>query len=351
MKANPTIKFEHDYIGILIWFFFTYIIFDPVLNFLRTFTFETSSLIDEPLKFVLFNISTLSGFFLFTLIAYLVFYKFYPNKKFLLGVGVICALMIPICYRYFVEQKLYLWLFGVTNYRLETTFKFYFSDNTYFAVYYLPSGILYYFFQRNKALQQARIEAEKLKVEAELQHLRSQINPHFLFNSLNNIYALAYEKSDKILPALEGLSDVLRYALYENADMVPFKKEWKKVLQLISLENLRLEHPVDFKIDISPEVYQVNVPPLVLMPLIENVYKHGDLQAKESPCSINAFLEGNTLKFEVSNQIGTKPQKDATSGIGLKNIEKRLHHLYGEKARIRISENEAIFTIELSLPL
>ncbi|MDF1696164.1 MAG: histidine kinase [Saprospiraceae bacterium] len=252
--------------------------------------------------------------------------------------------------RFLLDQRVFFWIFGETNYLPDASFSFYFSDNLYFAVYYIPSGIIYYFYKRNQALQSARIEAERQRAEAEISHLRSQINPHFLFNSLNNIYSLAYEKSDKILGAIEGLSGLLRYSLYEKSDFVPFEKEWTHIQQLIKIEQLRLIDPVEFEITIERTVYPKLIPPILLLPLIENIFKHGDVQKPAVSPKINISLYENIINVQIQNSISSTIQKDRQQGIGLVNIKKRLAFIYGNAMNFDVQEKDGTFSVNLSIP-
>lgn len=346
-----TVQFPHDYKSLVTWFLGTYLVFGFLLKFLRSFSFEVSNIFKEPVHLMVFGSNSVLSFFLFLFLTYLAFFFYYPQSKIKLGLGLLVALLLPIALRFLIDQKVAFWLFNESNYRPDISFFNYYRDNTYFAVYYIPSGILYYFYQRNKALQSARLHAEKAKVEAELLQLRSQLNPHFLFNSLNNIYSLAYDKSDNILPALEGLSEVLRYALYENRETVSFGKEWGKTLKLIELEKLRLYESVGFIINIDAAVHDVQIPPLILLPLIENMFKHGDLNDQESPGEISAYMDKGNFIFSTWNKIAFHKQKDKNRGIGVINIEKRLVHLFGEDANLKVSEKDTIFNVILSIPI
>lgn len=354
MKTSQKISFNHSYKSLFIWFLCTYLIFGPILSLLRDFTFTGNvieSLSEYSLHDILVKINSLMSFFLFMCLSYLVFYRYFPRKKLRLFVGMVLVLFLPIVLRFFIDQKLLFWLFGETNYLIDTSFKFYFSDNTYFAVYYIPSGILYYFYKRNQALQVTQLEAERLRSEAEMTHLRSQINPHFLFNSLNNIYSLAYEKSDKILGAIEGLSGVLRYALYEKSEFVTFNKEWEKVLQLIQIEQMRLLNPVDFNIQLEDDISYIMIPPVILLPIIENVFKHGDVQDKNNPPLIEAYSKNSNLIIRIKNKVSNSIQKDGQHGIGIENIKKRLNHSYGNDASFEVVEKEDTFIAQMSIPI
>ncbi len=344
-------SFEHSWKNLLMWFFCTYIIFGPILDFMRSLEVPSSDFGDSSLFSILFIANSMFCFFLFLLFAYLAFYTFFDRNKFLLIVSLFATLIIPIAFRFLIDQKVAFWAFGVTNYFPHTTFKYYYSDNTYFAIYYIPSGILYYFYRRIIALQEAKLEEEKLRNEAEIAHLRSQINPHFLFNSLNNIYSLAYDKSDKILGAIEGLSELLRYALYEKSEKVPFKKEWNKILQLIKIEHLRLGNPVEFKIELAEGLDNITIPPVILLPLIENVFKHGDVQTEKNPPQIKAWIENDKFNFKMTNKLSSMNQKDNQHGIGLINIKKRLEHIYDQQASFVVQEKDDIFISQISIPI
>lgn len=353
MNTNKKIPFNHSYKSLSVWFICTYLVFGPLLSLLRSFSFSgiiAGSLNEYSIFSSIAKMNSLFCFFLFMYMSYMVFYWYYPKKKLSLSIGMILTLFIPIVVRFFVDQTLLFWIFGETNYLLDISFKSFFRDNTFFAVYYIPSGIIYYFYKRNEALQEAQLEAERLRSQAELTHLRSQVNPHFLFNSLNNIYSLAYEKSDKILGAIEGLSELLRYSLYEKAESVPFRKEWKKVQQLIKIEQMRLLSPTNFEMHIADDVLDINIPPVILLPLIENVFKHGEVQDHAIPPSINAYLIDDFLKIRIVNKISISLQKDKQHGIGLDNIKKRLFYAYGDAASIEVLEKEDTFTVQLSIP-
>lgn len=344
-------SFDHSYRSLFTWSFGTYLIFGPLLSFMRDATLHIQTLSHlSPIAF-LFIFSSAICFFLFLYLAYMSFYLFYDRGRLIIVTGIGVSLILPIGIRFFLDQIFSAWLFGKTNYTPETSFSYYFADNTYYAVYYIPSGILYYFYRRTLAMQAARLEVETLRNEVEMAHLRSQINPHFLFNSLNNIYALAYDKSDKILGAIEGLSGLLRYALYEKSEKVALHKEWDQVQNLICIEQLRLEHPAAFDVDVPEDVMHIAIPPVVLLPLVENIFKHGEVHDPTSPPSIQLWREADYLKVQVKNKKSTTKQRDENSGIGLINIKKRLTYIYGEKAILEYATIEDIFTVNITLPI
>ncbi len=349
MKKHQNIEIPHDFKGLLIAYLGASFVYGPLLDFLRHFD------LSDWFAFEGFGIEYMAlfsshiCFFLFTFLAYYTCYLFYEKSKIGLLLCFPVVLFLPIAIRFLLEQKIFLWLFNFTNYRVDISFLAFYIDNTYFAVYYVPIGILYYFYVRGKVFQEEKIKNEKLKAAVELNHLRAQVNPHFLFNSLNNIYALAYDQSPKILPAIEGLSDLLRYALYEKSERVSFEKEWKMVERLIDLEKMRLSPSAHITINKEEGIGEIMIPPLLLLPLVENLFKHGDLTDPNQPCVISINSDENYFIFKMENKIKAHAQKDSVSGIGIANITKRLEHYYDDQGSLDIEKNGEMFCVTLKI--
>jgi len=183
----------------------------------------------------------------------------------------------------------------------------------------------------------ARKEAELGRTEAELRNLRSQINPHFLLNTLNNIYALIQFNGEKAQEAVLDLSKLLRHVLYENqSTYVPLEQEIGFIENYIRLMRIRLSENVDVTFDTHlPEKHSLQVAPLLYISLIENAFKHG-VSANE-PCFIRLAIDlssDSILRFRVENSNHPKQQSDRSgSGIGLHQVQKRLDILYPGKYR------------------
>ncbi len=202
--------------------------------------------------------------------------------------------------------------------------------------------------------EKIRKDLENQKLQAELSFLKMQVNPHFLFNALNNIYSLAVlEKSRKTGDSIMKLSELMRYVLYEKEDeqhRVSLDKEIRHINSYIDLEKLR--HVGDIYIDFSieGEVNGKRVAPLLLFPLIENACKHGILTDPEKPVNIQLKIMDHQLQFTIENYINTY-LKDKVGGIGLQNVQKRLELLYNKNCSFEVSQTDDRFIVNLQLPL
>ncbi|MBX2875671.1 MAG: sensor histidine kinase [Saprospiraceae bacterium] len=190
--------------------------------------------------------------------------------------------------------------------------------------------------------------------EAQLQFLRSQINPHFLFNTLNNIYSLAVTHSQKTAPMVLQLSELLRYVVYEGqAEKVELEREVQQINRFISLFQMRQEEPVDiqFKTTTIPE--DLKIEPMILIPLVENCFKHCDFDTDpQASTRIALKVENNELYFHTYNtRDDLDLQKDATGGVGLKNIRKRLGLKYPDGHRLEIDKQPKSFQVDLYIKL
>ena len=180
-----------------------------------------------------------------------------------------------------------------------------------------------------------------------------QVNPHFLFNALNNIYSLAVvENSTRTGNSVLKLSELMRYMLYEKEDeehKVSLAKEIRHINSYIDLEKLR--HPEDIYINFSieGETSDKKMPPLLLFPLIENACKHGILTDPEKPVDIHLKVEDRRLIFTISNFCNDY-EKDEAGGIGIPNVKKRLDLLYGDNYTLDITKNDDRFSVNLRLP-
>lgn len=197
--------------------------------------------------------------------------------------------------------------------------------------------------------EKIRIRLEKEKLKAELSFLRSQINPHFLFNTLNNIYTLAYQKSDKAPDAVGKLSAIMRYMLYESMDAeVTLEKELAYLEQFINLQALRVKDGLKINVAISGDTSKVCIAPLMLINFVENAFKHGVLDDGDNPVILKVNADQDKLYFFISNKV-LDGNKDQQKGIGLKNVQRRLDLLYPKRHQLKTGYSKNIYTAELYL--
>jgi len=194
-------------------------------------------------------------------------------------------------------------------------------------------------------------EVEKEKLVTELSFLKSQINPHFLFNTLNNIYSLALVKSDATAGTVLKLSSIMRYVLNETKhDWVPLEKEIEFINHFIDLQKVRLTDKMTVQFNVTGNVEGQQIAPLILMPLVENAFKYGVSTKEQSAIIINVNVHDKGINFSVKNRVHRAENNlhDNTS-IGLQNTRRRLELLYPEKHSLEVKEEGNEFIVNLSL--
>lgn len=202
--------------------------------------------------------------------------------------------------------------------------------------------------------QQSRTELENQNKTSELALLRSQINPHFLFNTLNNIDALILSDQDKASDAIIRLSDIMRYMLYDtNSDNVLLEKEINYLSSYIELQRIRTKNPDSIKFELNGNCSGKTIAPMLFIPFVENAFKHGKKNLQESAINIRLSCENNMILFAVENYFDSKEDlvKDKTTGIGLANVKRRLKLLYPEKHKISIASTNGLYAVHLEIQL
>jgi two-component system, LytTR family, sensor kinase len=212
-----------------------------------------------------------------------------------------------------------------------------------------------YMFKRWYLIQQYTLSLEKEKIESELNFLKSQIHPHFLFNTLNNLYALTLKKSDKAPDMVIQLSHLLEYTLYSgNRTEVELQDELKQLIGYIDLEKLRFGKRLKTNVDITEKVDGLMIAPLLLLPFLENSFKHGASQDMKTPfIELKADVVNNQLLFTVINSYRNENGKFERykERIGLKNVKRRLELIYPKKHSLEINQKEDTFEVVLKLEL
>lgn len=275
--------------------------------------------------------------------------KYYPVKKyFRVFCSLILLIFIFIILRYMLEEKIFPFLFGFSNYSKNVNLVYYALDNIYYALVYITLGTLVFLleYQLNSQKNEAALKQER--INAELAFLRSQVSPHFLFNSLNNIYSLSYKKSDKAPDAILKLSELTRYMLYEKHDRIPLAKEWEYIRNFISLQQLRYDFPLNLNITLEGDIDSFYIAPYLLIPFVENAFKHGDVQDQDNPVLISLQCHKGKIVFKVKNRIAFR-QKDKDGGIGLENVRRRLQLLYDGDHELQINKQKETFDICLRI--
>lgn len=270
-----------------------------------------------------------------------------PNKKlprFLLfnalGITLLTAVFIP------AYHWLRNWYVGPSATPFPLTYSEQFSLRSFELLLFVLIACVVRFTVDWFSFQQKTRDLENSQLKTELAFLRSQLNPHFLFNTLNSLYALAIRRSPGTPDGIMQLSQLMRYALYEtNEERVDLSKELEMIENFIELQKLRL--PLDFPIhfEIKGNVGQVSIEPFLIMPLIENMFKHGaDFAA------ISVTVDEFSLTLLTSNGIRL-PVGNSPGGIGLDNLQRRLSHLYPGRHQFNIEKTQDLFETHLSLTI
>lgn len=196
-------------------------------------------------------------------------------------------------------------------------------------------------------------ELENSKVEAELSFLKSQIHPHFLFNSLNSIYYLALSKDDKAPKAILSLSDFLRFVTVESdKNLIPLEKEIKMLSEYLNLQSLRTSEKFDLQVEMKGDFTSSEIMPLTFIPFVENAFKYGISAHIDCFIHLSIGIEKGVLEFTIKNSI-FQVQKDIvnSSGIGLENIKKRLELAYPERHTLDIKSDSEVYSVFLKINL
>ncbi len=214
----------------------------------------------------------------------------------------------------------------------------------------------YNYFKRYRASEVSRWKLEAAVKEAELKNLKLQINPHFMFNALNNIRALILENPQNARQMLTSLSDIMRYSLNHNKlTLVPLSSELEIVESYFELISIQYEEKLIKSIEVDPALLQTKIPPMMIQLLVENAIKHGISQLPQGgEVKVNVFKEGKQVMVEVRNsgQLNTNVLREEKTGIGLQNLKDRLEMLYESNSSFDLSQvgSQVVATIKF-LPL
>jgi two-component system LytT family sensor kinase len=204
--------------------------------------------------------------------------------------------------------------------------------------------------QQWQLTEQRAAQAEADRTSAELSFLKAQINPHFLFNTLNNIYTLAITEDENTADSIMKLSNIMRYVTDEvNADLVPLQSEIDCISDYIELQRLRTGKNADIQFAVKGNTDGKTIPPLVMMTFVENVFKHGISKNKPMFVSISITVHDKRINFFCQNQVFTARAENNRTGIGMKNAKQRLAYLYPGKHTLNVSNDGELYTVMLTL--
>lgn len=253
--------------------------------------------------------------------------------------------------RFLLEEVILFHFTGVHNYyEAARKFLYYTFDNTYYALKaILFSTALYLFFEyieNQDRINQLQLEHKK----AELSFLKSQLEPHFLFNTLNSFYTDLVDTQPKTAKDIHRLSELLRYVTYEaQQDFMPLHKEIKFIEDYIYFYRKRFENYLFLEYTIEGIVADQKIPSLVLIHFVENIFKHGTTNKKETPAKIAIQITNHEISITTENKVSFS-EKYTNKGIGVENLVRRLNAIYKDDYELNFNEDNKIFKSFLKIP-
>lgn len=257
------------------------------------------------------------------------------KRKFFLISSVIILFSYPLFY--FISKNLFVFV----------------SIGEYSSLLWITIGSLFGFFVDWYNKKKDIIVLEKENMASNLAMLKFQINPHFLFNTLHNIDTLIHKNQDKASKSLIKLSDIMRYMLHDaKSELVELEKEIEHLQNYLSLEQLRLKNEKFLNYSINGNPRGINIAPMIMIPFVENAFKHSVDSNIENGITIHVTIEKNTFNFKCENYFDTSDtDKDNAHGIGLDTVKKRLNLIYKDMYDLSIRSNNSIFKVDLKIEL
>jgi len=291
-------------------------------------------------------------FFYFTTNYY---YNFFVEKKKFISFLKASIIILLCCFGY--DTLLFYFLPEALHRRYSSLAMMFFQMVINMTLFFGLSFIIAYITHLREGQKQRKIlEAQKLQLEIEksqanLNFLKAQINPHFLHNTLNFLYAKSLPYSPELSEGILTLSDIMRYALSEgNAKdgIAPLKDEIEHVRNVIKINQLRFGNNLNVNFEVSGVVGDAKIISFVLITLVENAFKHGDLKKQEYPIDIKLNVDGSKIYFYCKNKKKSGP-KELSTGIGQENIRNRLDLAYGDKYSFKVKDDPEFYTTELTI--
>lgn len=299
------------------------------------------------------------GVFYFTsIIVYYINFTYicprYLSKKRILyfSLGFVGLLMLFAGLRYFLDEIFFKFLTGINNYQgTALDFQYYFFDNITFAIppilYSSVIFLIFRFIEAQNQIMQLKLDHKK----AELSFLKSQISPHFLFNTLNTFYSELIDVQPAVAKDIYKLSDLLRFVTYESGkEFIDLKKEIAFIKDYIYFYEKRFENELSLEFELEGVAENQTIASLVLMHFIENVFKHGVLTDKQDPARIEIRIEDTLISISTNNKI-QQSVKYMEAGIGVENLKKRLDVIYEKSYKLHHVQDGNYFKAYLSIPI
>lgn len=357
-------------IGLHVVFWFVYLFMMLLINFFISITFDSKW--DFHTMDVLTTLATEA--LLVGVSYYLIIFFPYRNlvikKRYILGLlGIIVCIIFYIHLFYFI-QIISIDVAEKTGHSLPPYAKslavffdkgyFYFFSYPYliiqiaiYGLFYMFLPVCFKFLRDQMRMQKKQYELQKKNIQLEMDFLKAQIHPHFLFNTLNNIYSLiTHNENKKSAEMVSRLSSLLRYALYDGkTEFISLEKEIGMVKDFIGLEEVRTD---DMHLDVKmpDNIPTAKLPPFLLLPLIENAFKHGANSQLSHPCvKIEIDIKTHQLWLQVKNSFDKEYRSKNSGGLGLLNLKKRLDYYYPDNYMLETDEQNKIFFATLKFPL
>jgi len=297
----------------------------------------------------------------FVLVQMIVFYinylyicpKTIPQKKwFLLILGQVFLLFLFPGLRHIIEEIIIYEITGNHNYPIQSQLTpYYVYDNSYYSVRIILFGLVFYFLKTVWNHTHRINELQLENKQAELQNLKNQLSPHFLFNTLNSFYSDLMDTHPKTAEDVLKLSDMLRYVTYENEkDEVSLESEIQFIQNYIDLFSRRFDNQISVEFEYKKQSNFETIPSLLLIHFVENAFKHGISNDHSKPIKIDLKTNENRLLFRVENFYQSSENYDE-SGIGYKNVRQRLELLFQKNYTLEVQETNDYYKIELNIPL
>ncbi len=316
------------------------------------YAFVTADLLHEA-GFVQYQLNLLIRNGLLALICYTHVYYLFP-QYFRKGKYWQYALLIFTCLLLFTLLKNAhdTWLFGFVLHDLQKQHFFYntfynFSIALFYLSFTMALALSKNWYQQYLLLQKMQLE----KLTTELQYLKAQMNPHFLFNSINTIYFQIDKSNVEARDSLQKFSDLLRYQLYEcNEEQIAIEKEIDYVRSYMDLQRLRRQNNYRIQLTTEKDVCCINIAPLLLIPFVENAFKHvSNATETVNTIDVRLYRQKEYLMFDVVNTKQDKPCAKTANHIGLKNVKRRLELLYENRHELLICNEDFLFSVQLKL--